>query len=276
VGSGDFGMRAPFESPLEPFESPKELLNGAKERITDLEAACQAVCETRDYEIRTHIDPKTCEKVVRLRLKNRFPPKIRGLASNILKELRLSLDQAFCDAAIALGRSHAKGIYFPLARNPNDLEGEIRKKCVNVDRRIINYCLLFKPYYGGDSDGVLWSMSNLAGSTHQHIIGAGFQDTTSFAEAVTHASGTKIIINKWNDLHNELEVARVSPGSLLQFKNNFTLRLDIVFGGRSHSLSYCPIVRSLRHLQGIVMSIVLGLEAETYRILREDPASVST
>jgi hypothetical protein len=68
-------------------------------------------------------------------------------------------------------------------------------------------------------------MSHLAGSTHQAIIGAGFQDTTSFAEAIVQTTGPlKIIINKWNDLHNELEVARLPPGSELHIKENFTLR----------------------------------------------------
>jgi hypothetical protein len=60
--SGAFIMHS-FESPLAPFESPKELLDGAKERLTELEATCKAIAETRDYEIIAHTDPKTREKV---------------------------------------------------------------------------------------------------------------------------------------------------------------------------------------------------------------------
>jgi hypothetical protein len=259
--------RPPFESPQEPFESPKELLNGAKERIAELESLVETVSKACEYEIITHTDPKTREKVVKLRLKHRFPPKIRNLASSILKELRLALDQAFCESAVALGRKNAKGIYFPFGRDPENLKDEVKRKCVNVDQRLIDYCLTFKPHYGADSNGVLWSMSSLAGSTHQTSIGAGYQDTTSFGEAIVQATGPlQIIINKWNDLHNELEVARLTPGSELHLKDNFTLRLQIVFAGRSHALSYRPLVPSLYQLLGIVQGIVLGIEAETARI----------
>jgi hypothetical protein len=117
------------------------------------------------------------------------------------------------------------------------------------------------------------SMSNLAGSTHQAIIGAGFQDTTSFAEAIIQATGPlSIIINKWNELHNELEVARLSPGSELHIKDKFALRLQVVFGGRSHALSYRPLILSLYQLRSVVEGIVSGIEAETARILRERSA----
>jgi hypothetical protein len=267
-------MHALFESPLEPFESPKELLNGTKERLTELEALCQSVSETRDYEFITHIDPKTREKVIKLRLKRKFPPRIRTLASSIMKEMRIALDQAFCEAAVALGRRDAKGIYFPFGKDPEDLKEVVKRNCVGVDRRLINYCLGFKPYYGGDSDGILWSMSRLAGTTHQKIIGAGFQDTTSFGEAVVKAVGPlQLIINKWDSLHNELEVARLTPQSELRIKKDFTLRLNIIFSGSAHALSYRPLVQSLYNLLGIVMSIVFDIEAETARLLREDSAS---
>jgi hypothetical protein len=119
----------PFESPLEPFESPKELINGAKERLAELEAVCKTVGETRDYEIITHTDPKTKEKVVKVRLLQKFPPKIRRLTSSIIKELRISLDQAFCDAAVALGRGNAKNIFFPFGRDLVNLDAEIKRKC---------------------------------------------------------------------------------------------------------------------------------------------------
>jgi hypothetical protein len=146
-------QRAPFESPLEPFESPKELLNGAKERLAELEPMCNAISEMRDYEIITHTDPKTREKVVKVRLKQRFPPKVRRLASTILKELRLALDQAFCEGAVALGRRDAKGIQFPFEKDPGDLKRAVGRRCAGVDKRLIDYCLSFKPHYGGDSDG---------------------------------------------------------------------------------------------------------------------------
>ena len=207
-------QRGPFESPQEPFESPKELLNGAKERIAELETFVQSVSQTRDYEIITHTDPNSREKVVKLRLKHKFPPKIRSMASSILKELRLALDQAFCEAAQELGRKDAKGIYFPFGKDPENIEREIEKRCRGVDRRLIDYCLTFKPYYGGDSDGVLWSMSSLAGSTHQTSVGVGYQDAGSFGEAIAAAQivgPLKIIITNGMTCITSLKLRGSNP-----------------------------------------------------------------
>ena len=262
--------RNPFESPLEPFESPRELINGAKERLAELEPICKAVCETREYEIITHTDPRTKEKVVKIRLKDKFPPKIRRLASSIVKELRISLDQAFCEAAVALGRKNVKDIYFPFGKDLEHLKITIKEKFIGVDQELIDFCLGFKPYFGGDSDGILWSMSNMAGSTYQAIVGAGFEDTTSFAEAVIKwIGGPKLIINKWNDLHNEIEVARLGPADELHLRSDFTLRFKIIFSGRAHALSFRPLVPSLHYLVNIVEVIISGIEAETARILLE-------
>jgi hypothetical protein len=259
---------ASFESPLEPFESPKELINGAKERVAELEAVCQAVRETREYDIVTHSDPKTREQVVKIRLRHKFPPKIRRLASSILKELRISLDQAFCDGAVALGRKNAKGIYFPFGRSVEDIKDAVRDKCKNVNELLIDYCLSFKPYYGADSNGVLWSMNSLAGSTHQSIVGVGLSDMMSFHKAIIgHAGSMRLTINKWSDLHNELEVARLDPGSLLHVQSDFALQFQIVFSGRAHALSFRPLIESLYLLIHIVERIILGIEAETGRIL---------
>jgi hypothetical protein len=274
--SSDFAMtdtRHNFTSEQEPFESPKDLIDGAKERITELETLVKASSESCDYEIITHTDPKTREKVVKLRLKQRFPPRIRTLASGIIKEMRLALDQAFCEAAVKLGRSDANGIYFPFGKNIEDLDREVQKKCQGVDERLVRHCLLSKPHFGDGSDGLLWSMSSIAGKVHRTSIGAGFHDTTSFAEAITYAKGPlQIIINKWNDLHNELEVARLPEGSELHIKEDFRLRLQVIFAGGTHALSYRPLVETLRKLQRIVSSIVLGIEAETACISRERAA----
>jgi hypothetical protein len=235
---------------------------------------CNETCESREYEIITNTDPKTKEKVVKILLKDKFPPKIRRLASSIAKELRTSLDQAFCEGAVALGRKNAKDIYFPFGKDLKNLKITVAKKFMGVDQELIDFCLSFKPYFGGDSDGILWSMSNMAGSTHQVIVGAGFEGTTSFGEAIIKAvGGPKLIINKWNNLHNEIEVARLGPADELHLRSDFTLRFKIIFSGRAHALSFRPLVPSLNYLLNMVEVIVSGIEAQTARILLERRAS---
>jgi len=261
--------RRPFETELEPFESARESLAGAEERIAELETACEAVRQSSEYEIITHTDPKTRDKVVKLRLKRRFPTRIQRIASSAFKELKIALDQAFCDGAVMLGRPNAKGIYFPSLKNLNEIEPYVAKRCKHVDRRLVEYCIReFKPYYGGDSDGILWSMCSIAGTTHQRLVGAGLEDRAGFGRAVTLAQGPlQLIINKWNAANNEMEVARIPPGSELHLKKDFVLHFEVILSGRAQALSYRPLVRTLHQLVGISDGVISGIEAETNRLL---------
>lgn len=257
-------------SDLEPFESPKELVIGAVENLAEIKAACDLFGETQGYEILTEKDVETGEEVVYLRLKEKFPPRIMRLISSVIKELRLALDQAFCDAAVLLGRPNAKKICFPFGKSIEDLNRTIETSCKNVDRLLIDYCLTFKPYYGGDTDGILWTMSKLAGTYHRSLVGARFQDQGAFVKAVVACQGPlKLIVNKWDGRKNQFEVARLESGSRVQVQENFALPLNVIFPAGSYALEGRPVVESLAKLASMAEGIVSGIEAETTRILRE-------
>jgi hypothetical protein len=99
------------------------------------------------------------------------------------------------------------------------------------------------------------------GPRSRPLSGQGSRIPPPIGEAIIHITGSlQIIINKWNDLHNELEVARLSPGSELHIEDNFTLRLQVVFAGRA--LSYRLPAQSIHQLIGIVDGIVFGIEAD--------------
>lgn len=254
---------------LEPFEGPKELIHGAKEYIAEIETACKAFGQSNGYKIVAETDPQTGEKVVYLRLNQKFPPRVMRLASTAIKELRLALDQAFCEAAVALGRQNAKKICFPFGRSIDDLNRVVEISCKNVDRLLIDFCLSFKPHYGEDSDGVLWAMSHLAGTYHRRLISVRFQDQGAFARAVVECQGPlKLIINKWDGPNNQFEVARIEPGSQIKVQDNFAFPLNVIFAQGAHALSGRPVATTLDHLSGVVHSIVAGIEAETARIRR--------
>jgi hypothetical protein len=257
---------------LLPFESPKELIADCKERIADFEAACKAFVDSCSYEVISHRDPNTREEVVKLQFGQRLPPRIRTLLSSIMKNLRIALDQALCDGAISLGRKNAKGILFPFGKDPHNLDHEVTRRCQNVDQGLVDFCLSFKPYYGGDSDGVLWSFNNLAGGTHQRSINVAIQsETPVLGEIIMAGCGPlKLVVNaRWVELHNQVEIARMSPGSELHVNKNGTVRLHVIFSDRANALSFRPVIQTLHEICGVVDGIVLGIEAETARILRE-------
>jgi hypothetical protein len=72
--------------------------------------------------------------------------------------------------------------------------------------------------------------------------------------------------NKWNDIRNELEFARIQLGGYINM--NFTISLEIVLGVGEAPLGG-PAPTVLGEFAGMCERIVLGIEAETSRILRE-------
>jgi hypothetical protein len=250
---------------IDPFESPKELIQGAKEQLAQLELECRSFGDNCPYRILTQIDRKTGENVVTLRLQNIFPARLRRFASSILKEIRLALDQAMCDAAVELGRTDANGVYFPFGKSAADLRESRKAKCRKVDRRIVAFAMKFKPYYGGNP--VLWTLANLATVSHQRIVGAQAQDKAAFGNAILQCTGPlNLTINLWSDPNQELEVARLPPGASITFKSDFVLSLDVIFSKAAYAVAGRPLVATLHDMIGIADSIVLGIEAETARL----------
>jgi hypothetical protein len=251
---------------LAPFESPKELIQGAKEQLAQLGADVTAFGGNCPYEIITRTDNKTGEKVVALRLQRRFPPRIRRIASSILKEARLALDQAMCEAAVSLGRKDAKGVYFPFGKSAADLRHSRRTKCDKVDRRIVAYAMRFKPSYRGNP--MLWTLARLATYSHESIIAARPQDTGAYMQqAFVSATGPlQLTINKWNDFHNEMEIARLPANGSLTLNPNAPLPLQVIFGESGEAVKGRQVTTALHDLISIAESVVLGMEAETARL----------
>ncbi|WP_224672346.1 hypothetical protein [Mesorhizobium sp. BR1-1-7] len=251
---------------LAPFESPKELIQGAKENLVQLEADCVAFGDNCPYEFVSRIDNKAGERIVALRLQRRMPPRIRRIASTILKESRLALDQAMCDAAIELGRKDAKNVYFPFGKSVADLRHSRREKCRDVDRRIVAFALRFKPYYGGNP--LLWTLARLATHSHQRIVAVRPEDAGIYLQgAILQVTGPMwLVLSKWCDLHNEMQVARLPGVASITLNPDAVLSLDVVFGASGEAVADRPLVASLNEFIGIAERIVLGLEAETARL----------
>lgn len=257
---------------LQPFESPKLLIDGAKTSIIDFKSACDAFIQNCTYDIIDHSDPNTGEKIVKLRFHHRIPPKMRVPASGIVNDLRHSLDQAVCDGAMLLGRPNAKGVYFPFGQTLKNLDDEIAARCKNVDPKLVVFIRAFQSHYGGDD--LLYALGSLAGpNKHQRILrislGSGGTQIVAGEQpwAITSGEGGFTIgVNKWNELHNELEFARFGKGTT----GNIDARpiLQIVLGTGEPPLSD-PAPTVLDALASKVEGIVLGIEAETARILRE-------
>lgn len=254
-----------------PFESPRLIVDMAEERISDLEAICQPFIEGCDYDLITHSDPKTRDKIVKLRLKRRLPPKISILTSGIINDLRHALDQAVCSAGEVLQTGRPDKLYFPVGKDPEDLDREIKRRCRDLHPEIIDLCRNFQPHYDGDR--TLWGMARLAVKKHRHLLSVALEDQGSFVKAIISAKGPlSLIINRWSEFHNELEVARLPPDSQIQIDGNFRLSFKVLFGRAADPFEFRPLFPALREFARKTQGIVMAIEAETDRLIRERSA----
>jgi hypothetical protein len=252
---------------LEPFESPKLLVDGAKTSIPAFEAACNDFVASCTYDVIDYADPNTREKIKKLRFHQKTAP-LRLIASRILNDLRHALDQAVSDGAVSLGRSHARGIHFPFGKSVDDYNREVKDRLKNVDADFVAHIRTFKAHYGGDDE--LYAFGSLSGpNKHQRILRISLDNTSlSIGPGPNgfRATGPLTIGGgKWNDLRNELEIMRASPGAVIEGDLNFTPSLQIVIGIGEAPLSGSAVI-VFADLASKIESIVFSLEAETARI----------
>lgn len=165
-----------------------------------------------------------------------------------------------------LGRKNAKGVYFPFGKTAADLRHSRKSKCDKVDRRIVAYAMRFKPNYRGNP--MLWTLARLATHSHESIIAARPRDAGAYIQqAIVSATGPlQLTINKWNDFHNEMEVARLPGNGSLTLNPNAALPLQVIFGESGEAVKGRQLTAALHDLVSIAESVVLGIEAETARL----------
>lgn len=251
------------------FESPKLLLQGADESISELETGCAAFLATNQYDPVRTFDPNSGDELVKYRFRNRIPGRLRLLAYRIVNDLRHALDQALCDAAIALGRPHGKRLYFPFGRDADNLELRIASDCKGVDGRLLDFIRALKPH----EDKLLHALSVIAGpNKHQRTLRIALDAKGLILDGslpLSMAGPLQIVAGadaKWNDLRNELLVLRIKPGGSVAAHDAIKPALQIAIGEGKEPLGG-PAAAVLRQLMHRVESVVLGLETETGRLL---------
>ncbi|MFZ5522799.1 MAG: hypothetical protein ACOY9D_01775 [Pseudomonadota bacterium] len=248
---------------FEPFESPLLLISSAKENLTKLEIACKVFVTDCKYTPFLGFDSKADEGILKIRLNDRFPGQIRVLGSSIINDLRHALDQAVCDGAIMLGAPNAKNTYFPFAKDPADFRVKLKDKCRKVRPDLVDFIQKFKPYLGGDD--LLWALNRIAGKNKHERIFAISTKNTFHADNINSTGLCKLNFTRWNDRKNELEIARLGDGGKAEFKGNLTLEVVI---GSADVVGGQPAIEVLNAFLGKAESIVLGIKAESERLLR--------
>jgi hypothetical protein len=102
-------------------------VEGSEPEIDDLKLRIDDFFQSNPYELASKINPQRTEVTWRFKLVRSLPDRLCVKTGHILHDLRSSLDQIACAVAIQNGKSE-DGVWFPICRNINEFETELRKQ----------------------------------------------------------------------------------------------------------------------------------------------------
>jgi hypothetical protein len=154
-------------------------------------------------------DSKSNENVLKYRIAQKIPGRLRVLASNVVNNLRHSLDQAVNCASIELGGTKRNN-YFPFPKDETEIDRLIRDNCPTVPAVLKPTLKAFKPYGGGDD--LLYSLSQIAGSNKHKLVLKLDLDLPHIilSDIVSDITGPAYGgVIRWDSAKQEVEIARV-------------------------------------------------------------------
>ena len=207
---------------LQDFESSHLTLDSVEEAIVDFCTQASLYTNRNVHTIVRRIDNKTNEQIFSFQFEERIPGKLRVLATRIVSDVKHSLDQALCDAAVALGRPNGSGLHFPIGNSLISFEGEIKRRCKGVQIELIEYIRSVKPYGGGNT--ALYCFLAMAGrGKHQRILQVSLVNTGMTlgmgADSTIIIPAGRMGLLGWNDLRNQFEFLRIPINTV--YKGNF-------------------------------------------------------
>jgi hypothetical protein len=254
------------------FDSPKSLIGHAKEDLKEFQSVGQkAVTGPGVHANVVEIDPETGNKTFKAKFVGTIPSRARYIANNILNNLRHSLDQAAVAAFESVtGTPTGTLLYFPIANSPADLGGKLTRSFPVELHPVFKS---FEPYPRGEGhDGgndALCILSKAAGPNKHQVTLSPVLDTAP-EMIVNHVSisgdgNASVPVPRWDIANSELIIGTCGPNS--EFKYDLQMAFHIAFGDAG-PLFRQPVIPTLHQFATIADHVVLALEAETGRIIR--------
>ncbi|MGI8545698.1 MAG: hypothetical protein ACR2MD_19755 [Aridibacter sp.] len=127
------------------FHSSKYCIERAKHHLSDFERQIAEFFKTNPYCLVVETNPNTSEKIQKVKLVKPLPVALPGIASDLVNNLRSTLDQA----VFAILKT--KNAFFPIAPTLADFQNSVKGRCGGLPPEIANLISGFKPYKGGNN-----------------------------------------------------------------------------------------------------------------------------
>lgn len=256
------------------FDSPKSLIGHAKEDLAKVVATSNDALRTSRHVEVIDREPETGYKRYKIKFDGKFPTRISYDVNNILNSLRHSLDQSLVASVEALTGKRSGTIYFPLRTTRDDFESWLlSKNFAGVPSDLYPILRSFEPYpsgteYPGGND-LLCDVAKIVGpNKHQVTIKAGLNLGPQFRLETLRFTGGCYKMGmppKWDMTNNEMVLATVADDCEITYDLKF--EFYVAFGDPGPMFRE-PVIPVLNKFAAVAERIVLGIEAETDRILR--------
>lgn len=262
----------------DPFYTPKLILRLAKPDLDDFDAGCDAffnkgnvLLKGGNFEAFAREDAYTGEIVHGVRIVSDIPEKLERDAMRLVSDIRNALDKATHAASISLDSADPAYAHFPHGESESWLEGQLKRAATGggpfrgIPEELHPFLLGLRPYWGGnDLLRAFCAISNP--NKHESVVAIGIHFHGIAVGGYAPYREFTRVGTVWNKTKDECEVFRVPRGHKIEPGIEMPAYLTFNDAKGLTGKQFSPTIRDLL---GIAESIVLGLEAETARILRE-------
>jgi hypothetical protein len=259
-----------------PFLSSKLWVTQAREDLSDFKIRERSHFAKEDaYTMFEDLKRRPGAKVVGLKLVEP-PATLSTKAAQIVGSLRSALDQAAWRASVMLGANEGEKIYFPLAGTKRNFEDMFREKgsCKNIPIELHPFLQRSQGFPTSPSheggNNLLYALSPISNPnkhTETYRVGVEAASGTAFLNSATFEELLELKLPPDFDPVNReviLAVTSLTGG----YHMNMAIPAYIAFG-EVPIVARQPVIPVLNKMADMVESIVLGIEAETARILRK-------
>lgn len=255
------------------FYGPRLLLNeGAYKHLVEFDNLSISFFAAKPYACVAEIDAEAGYLVHKIRVTAEPPNAMCYAAYAVVNDLRNALDQALSASCEALNGRECRNVYFPFGENPRDLAGMLASdRYSDIPDTLKPYLTSLQPYPTSDAyeggDDLLRAFAKIANpNKHQIPLGLNARNIDG-VYTVTNVKLTKLIDifdPHWDSAKNEIVIAKTDLDGSCDY--TFGAPFYIAFADAGFLFGY-PVSATLSKVMTKVDSIVLGLEAETKRLV---------
>jgi hypothetical protein len=254
-------------SRIHAFGSPRLLIADAHLDIQNLNLAVRDFFRKYPPLLSVYFDPEKGLYVHTARFPKALAENLPVLIRRIAGSLRSALDQAVYASALVLDGKNPSATKFPFADTRQQLDREIRRKCIDVAPEIAELLRQFRPYRDGGNE-LLWSLNRLRNvNEHRMLVPAIMGGGVSFPFEAADKRLHGVLIppssgRRWDGANNVLTFdspAAIEAGSKYKPIGFIAFAAPDCVAGR-------PVIHTLYDFSRITETCVESIELETRRL----------